>query len=83
MKGLLHIFVIISGAADGFRITRTKKCRTPEKLETLKSYDTVNFVRRVEMPGIYSRGFNDEVVPLTSSYAAYNVINAPKTFLGL
>lgn len=29
--------------------------------------------------GIYSWGFNDEVCPPTSMYAAYNVITAPKS----
>jgi len=57
------------------------KERTKEKLETASYYDAVNFARRVKVPGIYSWGFNDEVVPPTSSYAAYNVISAPKTLL--
>lgn len=57
------------------------KMRTKEKLETASYYDTVNFARRLQVPGIYSWGFNDEVVPVTSSYAAYNVISAPKTLL--
>jgi len=55
-----------------------------EKLETAKYYDVVNFARIVKVPGMYSWGFNDEVCPPTSMYAAYNVINAPKTlFLSL
>jgi cephalosporin-C deacetylase-like acetyl esterase len=57
------------------------KMRTKEKLETASYYDTVNFARRLQVAGIYSWGFNDEVVPVTSSYAAYNVITAPKTLL--
>ncbi|HEV8591835.1 MAG TPA: acetylxylan esterase, partial [Pyrinomonadaceae bacterium] len=57
------------------------KMRTKEKLETARYYDTVNFARRVKVPGVYSWGFNDEVVPPTSSFAAYNVITAPKTLL--
>ena len=55
--------------------------RTKEKLETAAYYDTVNFARRLKVPGIYSWGFNDEVVPPTSSYAAYNTITAPKKLL--
>jgi cephalosporin-C deacetylase len=50
-----------------------------DKLETVKYYDVVNFARRVKIPGIYSWGYNDEVCPPTSMYAAYNVITAPKS----
>jgi cephalosporin-C deacetylase-like acetyl esterase len=55
--------------------------RTKEKLETASYYDTVNFARRLKVPGIYSWGYNDEVVPPTSSFAAYNTIRAPKKLL--
>ena len=50
----------------------------PEKMETLRYYDVVNFARRLRVPGIYAWGFNDTVVPPTSVYAAYNLITAPK-----
>lgn len=50
----------------------------PEKLETIRYYDVVNFARLLRVPGIYSWGFNDTVVPPTSVYAAYNLITAPK-----
>lgn len=63
---------------------RDTKMRTKEKLETAAYYDTVNFARRLKVPGIYTWGFNDEVCPPTSTYAAYNVITAPKSLvLGL
>jgi cephalosporin-C deacetylase len=55
---------------------------TPAKIETASYYDTVNFARRLKVPGYYNWGYNDEVCPPTSVYAAYNVISAPKT-LGL
>jgi cephalosporin-C deacetylase len=55
---------------------------TPEKIGTTRYYDTVNFARRVKVPGFYNWGYNDDVCPPTSIYAAYNVITAPKT-LGL
>ena len=42
-------------------------------------YDGVNFARRVTQPGWYSFGYNDEVVPPTSSYSTYNIVTAPKT----
>jgi len=33
----------------------------------------------VKVPGMYSWGFNDDVCPPTSMYAAYNVIAANKS----
>ena len=49
------------------------------RLEGARYYDGVNFARRVTVPGWYSFGYNDEVVPPTSSYGLYNAIQAPKT----
>ena len=50
----------------------------PEKMETMRYYDAVNFARLVNVPGIYTWGFNDNTVPPTSSYAAYNEVTASK-----
>ncbi len=50
----------------------------PGEVETLAYYDVVNFARRVNVPGWYSWGFNDNVCPPTSMYAAYNVIPGQK-----
>ena len=58
-----------------FRNAFTNK---PDKIETSKYYDVVNFARFVKVPGWYSWGYNDNVCPPTSMYAAYNVINADK-----
>ena len=55
---------------------------TPAKIETSTYYDAVSFARRIKVPGYYTFGYNDDVCPPTSVYAAYNVITAPKT-LGL
>lgn len=55
---------------------------TPAKIETTSYYDTVNFARRLKAPGYYIWGYNDDVCPPTSVYAAYNQIKAPKE-LGL
>ena len=55
---------------------------TPAKILTTSYYDTVNFARRLKVPGYYTWGYNDDVCAPTSMYAAYNVITAPKT-LGL
>jgi len=50
----------------------------PRKIKVSQYYDGVNFARRVTCKGWYSFGYNDEVVPPTSSYATYNVVSAPK-----
>jgi cephalosporin-C deacetylase len=55
---------------------------TAAKIVTASYYDSVNFARRIRVPGYYDWGYNDEVCPPTASYAAYNVLTAPKT-LGL
>lgn len=46
--------------------------------ETLPYYDVVNFAGRIKVKGFYTWGFNDDVCPPTSMYAAYNMITAPK-----
>jgi cephalosporin-C deacetylase-like acetyl esterase len=55
--------------------------RKPDKIETSRYYDVVNFARQLKVPGFYSWGYNDEVCPPTSMYSAYNVISAPKTLM--
>lgn len=52
---------------------------TKARLEGARYYDGVNFARRIIVPGWYSFGYNDEVVPPTSSYGLYNSVKAPKT----
>ncbi len=52
---------------------------TPRKVDTSKYYDVVNFARQLKVPGFYSFGYNDVTCPPTSMYAAYNVIQAPRT----
>ncbi len=54
---------------------------TPAKITTLGYYDVVNFAKGVTAPGIYSWGFNDEVCPPSSTFAAYNSITAPKSLI--
>ena len=48
------------------------------RINTSKYYDTVNFARFINIPGYYSWGFNDLTCCPTSTFSAYNVINAPK-----
>ncbi|HTL09802.1 MAG TPA: acetylxylan esterase [Chitinophagaceae bacterium] len=50
----------------------------PDKLNTVGYFDVVNFARQLKVEGFYAWGFNDEVCPPTSTYAAYNAIKAPK-----
>ena len=57
------------------KLTELEKAR----LEGARYYDGVNFARRITVPGWYSFGYNDEVVPPTSSYGLYNSVKAPKT----
>ena len=74
----------VKGRAGGWpHIFREEKDghRTPAKIRTAGYYDVVNFARRVKAPGLYSWGWNDETCPPTSTYAAYNVVSAPKQLL--
>jgi acetyl xylan esterase (AXE1) len=58
---------------------RNKKLATPERLETVKYYDVVNFARRLTVPVFFSFGYNDMVVCPTSVVGAYNSITSPKS----
>lgn len=73
LTGYLH------GRAGGWpHLFRDDFTNKPEKIETSKYYDVVNFARFVKVPGWYSWGYNDNVCPPTSTFSAYNVITAPK-----
>jgi cephalosporin-C deacetylase-like acetyl esterase len=87
IKSLVSIFPALcdltgylNGRAGGWpHVFNDPTHNTPAKVETSKYYDVVNFARQVKAPGFYSWGYNDEVCPPTSMYAAYNVIQAPRT----
>ncbi len=67
------------GRAGGWpQIFKDAYTNKPEKVETSKYFDVVNFARFVKVQGWYSWGYNDNVCPPTSMYAAYNVIKAEK-----
>ncbi len=73
LTGFLH------GRAGGWpQIFRDDFTNKPEKVETSKYFDVVNFARFVKAAGWYSWGYNDNVCPPTSMYAAYNVVTAEK-----
>ncbi|WP_304233436.1 acetylxylan esterase [Jiulongibacter sediminis] len=53
-------------------------------VETISYYDALNFARSIQAPVWFSFGYNDNVVPPTSIFAAYNVIKSKKEkFLAL
>lgn len=52
--------------------------RTPGAMHTLSLFDTVNFARRLKVPGYYSFGYNDLTCAPRTGYAVYNSISAPK-----
>lgn len=47
---------------------------TDKELKALRYYDTANFARCLKATGWFSWGYNDEVCPPTSMYAAYNAV---------
>lgn len=73
VTGYLH------GRAGGWPHTLSRpENQTEAKIRTTSYYDTVNFARRLRAPISLAWGYNDETCPVTSMYAAYNVITAPK-----
>ena len=52
--------------------------RTQQMLETLRYFDAVNFVRRIECPMAVGIALEDEVCPPETSYAAYRSLGGPK-----
>ena len=76
VTGYLH------GRAGGwphmFSPENIKSMGSKKKIAVSAYYDVANFAKLIHIPGIYGWGFNDEVCPPTSVYAAYNNIHAPK-----
>ena len=56
-----------------------KQAEAEGTMNTLPYYDVVNFASRITCPVYFSLGYNDNVTSPTSTYAAYNAINSPKT----
>jgi cephalosporin-C deacetylase-like acetyl esterase len=50
-----------------------------DKIATCAYYDVVNFARLIKVPGFYTWGYNDDICPPTSMYAAYNTVSSEKT----
>lgn len=89
VKSLVSIYPALSdltgylhGRAGGwphmFAPANASYMATEDKIKVSAYYDVVNFARSVKVPGFYTWGYNDDICPPTSYYAAYNVINAPK-----
>ena len=72
---------IYNRAGGWHRVFKDSKNRTNEKIETTQYYDTVNFARRLKVPGLYTFGYNDETCPPTSMFATYNSVIAPKKLI--
>lgn len=70
----------LHGVAGGWPhyFYKKEKTATKAQIEGVRYYDGVNFARRITVPGWYSFGYNDEVVPPTSAYGLYNTVKAPK-----
>lgn len=56
-----------------------EKDTDPALVNAARYYDGVNFARRIRVPGFFSFGYNDNVVPPTTAWATYNSVAAPKT----
>jgi cephalosporin-C deacetylase len=70
----------LKGVAGGWPHYFYKRDKVdPKKIEGARYYDGVNFARRINVPAWFSFGYNDEVVPPTSSYGLYNIYPGPKT----
>lgn len=52
-----------------------------KRIEGSRYYDGVNFAKRLRLSQVcwFSFGYNDEVVPPTSSYGLYNIVKAKKS----
>jgi cephalosporin-C deacetylase-like acetyl esterase len=62
----------------GFKFNDMSDPQREAKIATTAYFDTVNFARRLKVPGHYAWGYNDETCPPDSVFSAYNVITAPK-----
>jgi cephalosporin-C deacetylase-like acetyl esterase len=68
-----------AGGWPGMRFEDPAEPGRAAKVATTAYFDSVNFARRIKVPGHYGWGYNDETCPPTSTFSAYNVITAPKT----
>ena len=51
----------------------------PNVIKAISYFDTVNFAKRIHVPGFYSFGYNDHTCPPTANFAVINSIESSKT----
>ncbi len=68
-----------AGGWPGLRFADPNEPGRAAKIATTAYFDSVNFARRIKVPGHYGWGYNDETCPPDSTFSAYNVITASKT----
>lgn len=72
----------MNGHAGGYpHFFKNQGMDSIEKLNTMAYYDVVNFARLIQADTFMTWGFNDDVCPPTTSYAAYNILNSFKEAL--
>ncbi len=72
-----------AGRAGGYPhlFTKFDGMDTPEKLNTLRYFDVVNFARLIDVPVFMTWGYNDNTCPPTTSYIVYNLLDTEKEAL--
>jgi len=76
--GFCDHYGFLVGRASGWpQFFSDKKQITKEKMETVKYFDAINFVKNIKVPGFLILGYNDLTVPPTSVYAAINSAKFP------
>ena len=69
----------LNGRTGGWpHMLANKNFNAPNIINTLSYYDTVNFAKRINVPGFYSFGYNDNTCPPTTVCAVINSIKADK-----
>jgi cephalosporin-C deacetylase-like acetyl esterase len=68
-----------AGGWPGFKFDDPGDPQRDAKIATTAYYDSVNFARRIKVPGHYGWGYNDDTCPPDSTFSMYNVVTAPKT----
>ncbi|ERJ61325.1 acetylxylan esterase [Sphingobacterium paucimobilis] len=49
-----------------------------DKLETARYFDAASYANKIQVPGFFTWGYNDDTCPPTSYYSVYNSISASK-----
>ena len=79
--GFCDVTGYVHGRAGGWPAFKFNDMNDPQrdaKIATTAYYDSVNFAKRIKVPGHYGWGYNDDTCPPDSTFSMYNVITAPK-----